>query len=176
MKDALRKEMIKKICVRDGDKILDVGCGDGTFLSELTQWRDAEGYGTDSCEDLVCKAAQSYPELNIETGYSDFLSFDDDTFRIITVCDDFHTFQQPKKFIEEAARVLTPGGRLYIGEAAYPEFIRLLLNIPTYLIPSRKKKYHSTYEILEYFKNAGLTKFRVYKKKQLLLVSAKKPD
>ena len=28
---------------------------------------------------------------------------------------------------------------------------------------------------LEYFKNAGLTKFRVYKKKRLLLISAKKP-
>ncbi len=31
MRDALRDEMIKKICVRDTDNILDVGCGDGTF-------------------------------------------------------------------------------------------------------------------------------------------------
>ena len=30
-------------------------------------------------------------------------------------------------------------------------------------------------ESIEYFKNAGLTKFRVYKKKRLLLISAKKP-
>ena len=36
MRDALRDEMIKKICVRDTDNILDVGCGDGTFLHELT--------------------------------------------------------------------------------------------------------------------------------------------
>ena len=34
MRDALRDEMIKKICVRDADNILDVGCGDGTFLHE----------------------------------------------------------------------------------------------------------------------------------------------
>ena len=32
MKKALRNEIIKKICVRDGDNILDVGCGDVTFL------------------------------------------------------------------------------------------------------------------------------------------------
>ena len=38
MRDALRDEMIKKICVRDTDNILDVGCGDGTFLHELTRW------------------------------------------------------------------------------------------------------------------------------------------
>ena len=39
MRDALRDEMIKKICVRDTDNILDVGCGDGTFLHELTRWK-----------------------------------------------------------------------------------------------------------------------------------------
>ena len=174
MKEALRKEMIKKICVRDGDKILDVGCGNGTFLSELTQWREADGYGTDPSEDMVRAASDTYPELHIETGYSDFLAFDDDTFRIITVCDDFHKFQHPEKFIQEASRVLAPGGRLYIGEAALPEILRITCNLPSYLISSKKNKYHSTYEILDYFKNAGLTKFRVYKKKRLLLVSAKK--
>ena len=46
MRDALRDEMIKKICVRDTDNILDVGCGDGTFLHELTRWKDVEGYVT----------------------------------------------------------------------------------------------------------------------------------
>ena len=97
-------------------------------------------------------------------------------FRIITVCDDFHTFKNPEKFIEEAARVLKPGGRLYIAEAAMPEPVRILANIPSMLIPSKKNKYHSTYEILDYFKKAGLTKFRVYKKNRLLMVSAKKPS
>lgn len=175
MKEALRKEMIKMICVRDGDKILDVGCGDGTFLSELTRWRDAQGYGTDTSEDAVNKATATHPDLHIETGYSDFLAFDDDTFRIITVCDDFHTFPQPEKFIQEAARTLKPGGRVYLGEVAWPELIRIILNILFFLIPSKKGKYHSTYEVLDYFKNAGLTKYRVYKKKRLLLISAKKP-
>ena len=158
--------MLKKICVRDGDKILDVGCGDGTLLLELTQWRDAE--------DVIRQASDAHPELHLQTGYSDFLPFDDNMFRIITVCDDFHTFKNPEKFIAEAARVLAPGGRLYIAEAALPEPVRILANIPSYLIPSRKNKFHSTYEVLDYFKSAGLTKFRIYRKKQLLLVSGKK--
>ena len=175
MKDALRKEMLKKICVRDGDKILDVGCGDGTFLTELIQWRDAQGYGIDCSDDNIQKAHTVHPELHIEKGDCSFLDFDDNTFRIITVCDDFHTFKDPEKFIKEATRVLTPGGRLYIGETALPEVFRILANIPTYLIPSRKSKFHSTYEILNYFKLAGLIKFRVFTKKRLLLVSAKKP-
>ena len=99
----------------------------------------------------------------------------DNMFRIITVCDDFHTFKDPEKFIREATRVLAPGGRLYIGEVALPEVLRIIANIPTYLISSKKSKFHSTYEILNYFKLAGLTKFRVFTKKRLLLVSAKKP-
>ena len=154
MRDALRDEMIKKICVRDTDNILDVGCGDGTFLHELTRWKDVEGY--------------------FETGYSDFLSFDDNSFRVITVCDDFHTFKDPQKFVNEAFRVLVPGGRLYVGESALPEALRIVSNIPSYLTSGDDRR-HSTYETLEYFKNAGLTKFRVYKKKRLLLISAKKP-
>ena len=85
--------MLKKICVRDGDKILDVGCGDGTLLTELIQWRDAEGYGIDPSEDVIRQAGDAHPELHLETGYSDFLPYDDNTFRIITVCDDFHTFK-----------------------------------------------------------------------------------
>ena len=174
MKKSLRKEMLKKICVRDGDKILDVGCGDGTLLLELTQWRDAQGYGIDPSEDVIRQASDAHPELHLQTGYSDFLPFDDNMFRIITVCDDFHTFKNPEKFIAEAARVLAPGGRLYIAEAALPEPVRILANIPLYLIPSRKNKFHSTYEVLDYFKSAGLTKFRIYRKKQLLLVSGKK--
>ena len=61
MKKSLRKEMLKKICVRDGDKILDVGCGDGTLLLELTQWRDAQGYGIDPSEDVIRQASDAHP-------------------------------------------------------------------------------------------------------------------
>lgn len=174
MRDALRDEMIKKICVRDTDNILDVGCGDGTFLHELTRWKDVEGYGIDESEDKILIAKQTWPELHFETGYSDFLSFDDNSFRVITVCDDFHTFKDPQKFVNEAFRVLVPGGRLYIGESALLEALRIVSNIPSYLTSGDDRR-HSTYETLEYFKNAGLTKFRVYKKKRLLLISAKKP-
>jgi len=52
--------------------------------------------------------------------------------------------------------------------------LRIVSNIPSYLTSGDDRR-HSTYETLEYFKNAGLTKFRVYKKKRLLLISAKKP-
>ena len=69
MRDALRDEMIKKICVRDTDNILDVGCGDGTFLHELTRWKDVEGYGIDESEDKILIAKQTWPELHFETGY-----------------------------------------------------------------------------------------------------------
>ena len=174
MRDALRDEMIKKICVRDTDNILDVGCGDGTFLHELTRWKDVEGYGIDESEDKILIAKEKWSNLHFETGYHDFLSFDDDSFRVITVCDKFHKFKDPQKFVDEAFRVLVPGGRLYIGESALWDAFRIISNVPSYFTAGEDRR-HSTYEILEYFKNAGLIKFRVYKKKQLLLISAKKP-
>ena len=66
MRDALRDEMIKKICVRDTDNILDVGCGDGTFLHELTRWKDVEGYGIDESEDKILAAKSNWPELHLK--------------------------------------------------------------------------------------------------------------
>ena len=64
MRDALRDEMIKKICIRDADNILDVGCGDGTFLHELTRWKDVEGYGIDESEDKILEARSNWPDLH----------------------------------------------------------------------------------------------------------------
>ena len=65
MRDALRDEMIKKICVRDADNILDVGCGDGTFLHELTRWKDVEGYGIDESEDKILIAKQTLRQVTV---------------------------------------------------------------------------------------------------------------
>ena len=75
-----------------------------------------------------------------------------------------------RSFVNEAFRVLVPGGRLYIGESALPEALRIVSNIPSYLTSGDDRR-HSTYETLEYFKNAGLTKFRVYKKKTFYFLS-----
>ena len=73
-------------------------------------------------------------------------------------------FKDPQSLLMKHFRVLVPGGRLYIGESALPEALRIVSNIPSYLTSGDDRR-HSTYETLEYFKNAGLTKFRVYKKK-----------
>lgn len=175
MAASLEQEMIKKICVRDNDKILDVGCGTGALLAGLTRWRDAEGYGVDISGEMIRRASEDYPDLHFQVGSSDDLDFEDNTFRIITVCSAFHHFPNQAEFIQKAADLLTPGGRLYIGVVAFPEVIRITGNVADKLLPSCKVKRPSTNEILGMFKAAGLTKFRVHKLKKLLMISAKKP-
>ena len=73
----------------------------------------------------------------------------------------------PESGFDQVTDILLDGNRIrQIGKVDS--------NIPSYLTSGDDRR-HSTYETLEYFKNAGLTKFRVYKKKRLLLISAKKP-
>ena len=156
-------------------KILDVGCGTGALLAGLTRWRNAEGYGVDISGEMIRRASEDYPDLHFQVGSSDDLDFEDNTFRIITVCSAFHHFPDQAEFIQKAADLLTPGGRLYIGVVAFPEVIRITGNVADRLLPSCKVKRPSTHEILGMFKAAGLTKFRVHKLKKLLLISAKKP-
>lgn len=174
----IKQEMIKKICVRDDDKILDIGCGNGDFLSELTKWRDAVGYGLDISKEAIQAAQEEYPELQFSVGSSKDLSqYEDDMFRIITVSSAFANFPDQQAFINEVARILAPGGRFYVGEFDLPAGARIAGNLLMKVMPS-KERMPSTYEFLDMFKKAGLTKFRVYRKKHLLLVSAKKlgPD
>ncbi|MDD3184281.1 MAG: class I SAM-dependent methyltransferase [Anaerostipes sp.] len=171
----IKQEMIKKICVRDQDNILDIGCGTGEFLDELTKWRDAVGYGLDLSEENIEKATKMYPDLHFSVGTSENLSaYEDDMFRIVTVSSAFANFPDQQEFIKDVARILAPGGRFYIGEFALPGAVRVARNIVAKVLPS-KERMPSTYEFLDMFKKAGLSKFRVHQKKNLLLVSAKKP-
>ena len=104
MAASLEQEMIKKICVRDNDKILDVGCGTGALLAGLTRWRDAEGYGVDISGEMIRRASEDYPDLHFQVGSSDDLDFEDNTFRIITVCSAFHHFPNQAGVHPESGR------------------------------------------------------------------------
>lgn len=57
------------------------------------------------------------------------MKFDDEFFNVITVCAAFHHFPNPEQFINEAARVLSKDGCIYIAEMYLPLIIRQVSNI-----------------------------------------------
>ncbi len=98
----------------DFASLLDVGCGTGYFLALLAQSKPAAYYGLDIAQEMI-KAAldKNIPGAEFKLGTADNLPYSDNTFDIVTCIQSFHHYPYPDKAMQEALRVLKPGG-LYL--------------------------------------------------------------
>ncbi len=90
-------------------KILEVGCGIGNIVVELT----AQGYdiiGRDISREAIAYGLKKYPNIRIEVQPAEELKFEDETFDIVLSFDLFEHVVQIDKHITEVVRVLRPGG------------------------------------------------------------------
>ena len=87
-----------------------------------------KGYGIDIAENMLEEAKRKCPEMIIQYSRCEQTPFDDSTFDILTTCMAYHHFSDKKGFAKEAARILKPGGFLYIADPNFPNVIRKLLN------------------------------------------------
>ncbi len=94
---------------RDGGKLLDVGCGTGSFLS-LAE-KHFEAYGLDISSFAIKQAKENTEKTLLRQGScEDALPFQDDFFDIVTAFDLLEHLAEPAQAVEEVARVLKPGG------------------------------------------------------------------
>jgi demethylmenaquinone methyltransferase/2-methoxy-6-polyprenyl-1,4-benzoquinol methylase len=100
--------------------LLDVGGGTGRVAQHFVDMVEA-AWILDLSHGMLLEAVKK-ANLKVCQGLSERLPFPDSTFaRIITV-DSFHHFQNHSRAAEELLRVLSPGGRLVLGE---PDIRRL---------------------------------------------------
>ncbi len=100
--------------VRDGEKILDAGCGNGRLLEGI--WRKVNYVGLDSSPTLIKYAKEKYggrPGVKFLVGDVLNLPFKDESFEKVFAIALFHhipSFEFRLKAVEEIKRVLKPGG------------------------------------------------------------------
>lgn len=103
-----------------GRSVLDVGCGDGT-QSLLACGGGARVIGVDSSWPMIA-AARSMAETHCRgtikwcQASADRLPFKSQVFDIVMAVTTLCFVEDPRRVVQEAARVLRPGGRLIIGE------------------------------------------------------------
>ncbi len=97
--------------VREGDRLLDVACGSGLAI-ELARVRGATGAGIDASPRLVAVARDRNPDSDIRVGDMEALPWEDETFDVVTSFRGI--WGTTPTAVEEAWRVLVPGGRLAI--------------------------------------------------------------
>lgn len=101
----------QQLAVGGGDRLLDMACGSGLAL-ELARARGATCAGIDASARLIAIARDRNPESDVRVGDMNRLPWDDDGFDVVTSFRGI--WGTTPNAINEAGRVLRPGGRLGI--------------------------------------------------------------
>ena len=99
-----------------GDKILDLGCGNGRFF-ELLKDKDVNYIGVDFSEKLIEIAKEKYPKVKFQVADALDLPFPNNYFdRIYSIAVLHHIPSREFRlqFLKEARRVLKPNGLLIL--------------------------------------------------------------
>jgi ubiquinone/menaquinone biosynthesis C-methylase UbiE len=111
-----------------GMRLLDVGCGTGALLKRLSGGGNFEAHGIDVSANMIAVAKQQCPACSFRQASCEDIPFPNGYFDILTACLAYHHFADKAGFAREAARVLKPGGMLYIADPKYPYVVRKCLN------------------------------------------------
>jgi ubiquinone/menaquinone biosynthesis C-methylase UbiE len=99
-----------------GDKILDLGCGNGRFF-ELLKDKDVNYIGVDFSEKLIEIAKKKYPKVKFQVADALNLPFPNNYFDIIysiAVLHHIPSREFRQQFLKEARRILKPNGLLIL--------------------------------------------------------------
>ncbi len=94
-----------------GKRILDVGCGLGTYVDKLRRFSD-QVYGVDIEVDRVLEGGSQL--RNLLAAAAEALPFTSDCFDVLLLHEVLEHVQDDGQVVQEACRVLRPGGRMVI--------------------------------------------------------------
>jgi 2-polyprenyl-3-methyl-5-hydroxy-6-metoxy-1,4-benzoquinol methylase len=111
-----------------GDRVLDVGCGDGWFCEALAR----DGFavaGTDVSAVAIGRARERCPGVEFAVCGETALPFGDGAFDVAWLGEVLEHVRDGLGLLAEAARVVGPGGRLLVSTPGHPWSLRLRLGV-----------------------------------------------
>lgn len=94
-------------------RVLEAGCGTGHWLEEMAGLVPG-CFGLDYSSGMLDRAARRPVALTLVQGQAQSLPFAPVTFDLVCCVNAIHHFDAPRRFVEEAYRLLRPGGALAI--------------------------------------------------------------
>jgi ubiquinone/menaquinone biosynthesis C-methylase UbiE len=101
--------------VKQGEKVLEIGCGTGLFTQKFFDATKAEITAIDISQDLLDEAKRNLPQVNFKKDDAMKLSFADESFDVVFGSSVLHHLDF-KPALEEIYRVLKKGGRMIFAE------------------------------------------------------------
>ncbi len=118
----VEKALSEMLPAAAGDDLLDLGTGTGRLL-EIFGPKVRNGQGIDLSREMlaIARATLNHAGLtNCAVRQADLyrLPFDDHSFSLVTIHQVLHYLDRPERAINEAARVLRPGGKILVADFA----------------------------------------------------------
>jgi ubiquinone/menaquinone biosynthesis C-methylase UbiE len=117
-----RNTILKEAGIREGFRVLDYGCGPGSYVRAVSQIVGISGrvYALDIhplAVESVKKIAEKHHLTNVETILSDCKTrLPDESTDVVLLYDTFHDLVNPNCVLEELNRILKPGGLLSFSD------------------------------------------------------------
>ena len=111
----LENNLFKKF-IRPGNKILDIGCGNGFFLKRIYESFDdtIKYFGIDISKEVINIATNYFNKAKYFVNPGEILPFENNSFDYIQIISTLWHVSNQEKVLEEAYRVLKKEGYLYI--------------------------------------------------------------
>ena len=117
-----RKNILKEVGIESGFRILDYGCGTGSYIAATAELVGESGkiYALD-IHPLALRRVRNIASkkqlANVETICSDCeTGLPDGSVNVVLLYDTFHTLSDPNRILEELHRVLRPNGLLSFSD------------------------------------------------------------
>ena len=131
--EPLDESVLRKLDGSDCRRLLDVGCGSGTFLSRISAInRDTSLFGIDLVPETVRIAKERLgekAEIRLCDICSEQVPWGDNSFDHVVCVTTFHEFHNPKKALSEMHRIVRPQGCVIIADKTSFFPIRQLCNL-----------------------------------------------
>ena len=95
--------------IRPKDRILEIGCGIGTVVYELSE-KGHDIAGIDISGEAIDYGRKKYSDIHLEVQAAETLPYEDESFEVVLSFDLFEHIAAIDKHISEVRRVLRPGG------------------------------------------------------------------
>jgi demethylmenaquinone methyltransferase/2-methoxy-6-polyprenyl-1,4-benzoquinol methylase len=114
-----RKEVLKAVDARPGDRVLDLAAGTGTSSLPFAE-AGAHVIPCDFSVGMLQVGKKARPQLPFVAGDGTKLPFADETFDAVTISFGLRNIVDPVAGLREMRRVTRPGGRLVVCEFSHP--------------------------------------------------------